>query len=98
MVVKKKPLQIAVQIIIPGGKNVIKILDVYEATLKVARGLCAQATGPCKKCGLCGYDMCENVLYDEGYMKDAAVMLNALFDGGISKTIKKHKELDAGII
>ena len=97
MPTKKKPLEIAVQIIIPGGKNVVQVMTVREAMLKIARGACAQATGPCKKCGLSGYDMCENILYDKGYLKDAAVMLNALFDGNISKPAKKHKELDAGI-
>ena len=97
MAVKKKPLQIAVQIVIPGGKNVVKVMTVRKATLKVARGLCSQATGECKNCQLKGCDMCETILYDDGYLKDAAAMLNALFDGGISKTAKKHKELDVGI-
>ena len=83
-------LDIAVQIIIPGGKNVIKILSVRDAILKLSRVACNLDEGPCNKCSLNHTDICETVRYDEGYMKQAAKMLDALFDKRLGRIAKKQ--------
>ena len=94
---KKKLLQIAVQIIVPGGKNVVKVLTVYDAVHKISRALCAREEGPCSTCSLKDTDICEITRYDEGYMAGAADALQALFDGNIKRVLAKHPELKAGL-
>jgi len=94
---KKKLLQIAVQIIVPGGKNVVKVLTVYDAVHKISRALCAREEGPCSTCSLKDTDICEITRYDEDYMAAAADALQVLFDGNIKRVLAKHPELKAGL-
>lgn len=94
---KKELLKIAVQIIVPGGKNVVKVLTVYDAVHKISRALCAREEGPCAECSLKDTDICEMVRYDEEYMNQAADALQALFDQNIKKVLLKHPELKAGL-
>ena len=81
---------IAVQIIVPGGKNVIKVLPLRTALLKIARAMCVYHTGPCSKCNLNKTLTCENLLFDEGYIEQAVPLLNALFDGQLAKVAIKQ--------
>lgn len=85
---------IAVQIIVPGGKNVVKVLTLRDALLKMARAKCAYGNGPCRKCNLSKTITCEELLFDNGCVEQVVPLLNALFDGQLAKVaIKQGWEL-----
>ena len=88
--VKETSGNIAVQIIVPGGKNVVKVLPLRDALLKIARAMCVYSNGPCRKCTLNKTLTCETLLFDEGYIEKAVPLLNALFDGQLAKVAIKQ--------
>ncbi len=90
-----KTPEIAVQLIVPGGKNVVKLMTLSEAIKKMARVRCASTPKNlknCKNCGLNGFDMCALILETEGHVKLAAAMLNALFDGQLAAKMRGKNE------